>query len=83
MVGGKVSDRYVEERYYLAVQDNSVHVYTISGDSLSEKKSFQSGKEIVKAEFSPDGATLAICSGRSVYLYDSSSYEVSRVLITL
>ena len=53
-----------------------MHVYTLTGDSLTEKKSFQAGKEVVAAAYSPDGATLAISSGRSVLLYDSASYEV-------
>ena len=51
-------------------------MYTLSGGSLSEKKAFQAGKEVVKAEFSPDGATLAVSSGRSVFLYDTASYQV-------
>ena len=59
------------------LQDNSVHVYTLNGDTLTEKKAFQAGKEVVAAEFSPDGATLAVSSGRSVLLFDSASYEVS------
>jgi hypothetical protein len=62
-------------------KDNSVHVYTLSGDKLTEKKSFQAGKEVVAAEFSPDGATLAVSSGRSVFLYDSASYQQTRELL--
>ena len=53
-----------------------MHVYTLSGSSLTEKKSFQAGKEVVTAEYSPDGAMLAIGSGRSVLLFDSASYQV-------
>lgn len=52
-------------------------MYTLKGDSLTEKKAFQAGKEVVTAEYSPDGATLAIGSGRSVLLFDSASYQVS------
>lgn len=51
-------------------------MYTLSGNSLTEKKSFQAGKEVVVAEFSPDGNTLAIGSGRSVLLFDSANYQV-------
>ena len=85
VVGGKVRalcvcvgrERDRERALCCVLQDNSVHVYTLSGDTLTEKKSFQAGQEVVAAEFSPDGATLAISSGRSVLLYDSTSYEVS------
>lgn len=52
-------------------------MYTLKGDSLTEKTTFQAGKEVVTAEYSPDGATLAIGSGRSVLLFDSASYQVS------
>lgn len=52
-------------------------MYTLKDDSLTEKKTFQAGKEVVTAEYSPDGATLAIGSGRSVLLFDSASYQVS------
>ncbi|CAI8058234.1 WD repeat-containing protein 1 [Geodia barretti] len=65
----------------VAGKDNSVHVYTLSGDSLTEKKSFQAGKEVVAAEFSPDGATLAISSGRSILLFDSASYQQTKDLL--
>lgn len=58
-----------------------MHVYTLTGDSLTEKKSFQAGKEVVAAAYSPDGAILAISSGRSVLLYDSASYEVRENLL--
>ena len=51
-------------------------MYTLNGSSLTEKKSFQAGKEVVTAEYSPDGAMLAIGSGRSVLLFDSASYQV-------
>ena len=53
-----------------------MHVYTLNGNSLTEKKAFQAGKEVVAAEYSPDGTTLAIGSGRSVLLFDSASYQV-------
>ena len=53
-----------------------MHVYTLSGGSLTEKKAFQAGKEVVAAEFSPDGATLAVSSGRSVLLFDTDTYQV-------
>ena len=51
-------------------------MYTLSGDALTEKKAFQAGKEVVVADFSPDGATLAIASARCILLFDSASYEV-------
>jgi WD40 repeat protein len=62
-------------------KDNSVHVYTLNGNSLTEKKAFQAGKEVVAAEYSPDGTTLAIGSGRSVLLFDSASYQQTKDLL--
>lgn len=58
-----------------------MHVYTVSGNSLTEKKSFQAGKEVVGAEYSPDGNTLAINSGRSILLFDTDNYQVIVTII--
>ena len=58
------------------LQDSSVHIYTISGDSLSEKTTFQVQKEVVSLAYSPNGTSLALTSGRSVLLYDTSNYQV-------
>lgn len=64
------------ELHDASIQDNSVRVYTLAGDSLSEKKTFKSSGEISDMAYSPDGANLAVAEARSIVLYDAASYEV-------
>lgn len=56
-------------------KDNSVHVYTISGDTLKEKTTFQAGKEAVSLAYSHNGSFLAVASGRHVLVFNTTSYE--------
>ena len=53
-----------------------VYVYTLAGDSLSEKTSFSVSGEISAMAYSPDGESLAVTSDRTVMVYDSASYQV-------
>ena len=58
-------------------QDNKVRVYSVSGDSLNEKTTIETGGEISAAAYSHTGEFLAITSGRSICTYDSASYQVN------
>jgi len=62
---------------FLDLQDNSVHVYELSGDNLKEKKTFSVSDQISDGAFSPDGQTLILTVGKNLVSYNSASFEVS------
>ena len=53
-----------------------MHVYSLNGDSLSEKKSFTVGDQVTTGAFSPDGGSLVISVGKHLVIYNAASYEV-------
>ena len=57
-----------------------MRVYSVSGDSLNEKTTFETSGEISAAAYSPTGEFLAVTSGRSICTYESASYQVNTVL---
>ena len=62
-------------------QDNSVYVYTLSDDKLSEKKKFSLNNEVSDAAYSPDGKSLAVTNGKMIVIYDSASYVVYKTIV--
>lgn len=59
-----------------SIKDNKVRVYSVSGDSLTEKTTIETSEEISAVSYSPNGDLLAVTSGRSVCTYDVASYQV-------
>ena len=61
-------------------KDMKVHIYKISGDTLTEGKIIQRKGEVLAVGYSPDGAWLASGdSNRQCIVYETGSYaEVSR-----
>lgn len=61
--------------------DNKVRVYSVSGDSLNEKTTFETSGEISAAAYSPTGEFLAVTSGRSICTYESASYQLKHTML--
>ena len=55
-----------------------MYVYTVSGDSLTEKTKFRVTGEITVIKYSTDGQTVAVTSGKNIILFDSASYQVNK-----
>ena len=53
-----------------------MYVYTVTGDKFTQKTKFQTPGEISAIAYSRDGQYLAVASGRSIFVYGSSNYEV-------
>ena len=53
-----------------------MHVYTVSGDQLSEKTTFDLSEGSTAIEYSPNGENLAVTSGRNVFVHEAASYQV-------
>ena len=53
-----------------------MRVYTLAGDNLSEKNSFDMPGAVSAMAYSPDGQNLAVTSDRSIMVYDAASYQV-------
>lgn len=70
-----------ENEVAIGGKDNSVHIYTLSGDTLSEKKTFSTAGEISAMVYSPDAASLAVTSARSIVVYNTATYEVKHTLL--
>ena len=51
-------------------------MYTLAGDQLSEKKTFDVSGAISDVVYSPDGQSLAVTSAKIITIYDSASYQV-------
>ena len=66
---------------FFPLQDSTLHVYTINGDSLIEKTVFQVSNEVVVVRYSPDGNSVAVSSGRHVMVYNTSNYQVHCVCV--
>ena len=54
-----------------------MYVYTVNGDSLTEKTKFRVAGDITVIKYSGDGQTIAVASGKSIVLFDSASYQVN------
>lgn len=68
----------VDSTHYhlIYTQDNVVRVYSVSGDSLTEKTTIETTDEISAVAYSPTGEFLAVTSGRSVCTYETASFQV-------
>lgn len=63
------------------LQDNKIHVYSLSGNSLTESKVLEHNGGLTDLKYSPDGSFLAACDTfRKVYLYKLPDYAVSASL---
>lgn len=59
-------------------KDSKVHVYTLMGANLTEKKIMEHRGSVRDVRYSPDGTYLAACdANRKIVLYLASTYEVS------
>ena len=67
---------FVFPLHFLHTQNNTVYVYTVSGDKLTEKTTITTANEITVVAYSPNGEELAVSSGRSIIIYDAASYQV-------
>ena len=60
------------------LQDNRLHIYTLSGDTLTPEATYDHMGPVLDVKYSPDGALLATCDGtRRVSLYSVPDYTVS------
>ncbi|KAG0710682.1 Actin-interacting protein 1 [Chionoecetes opilio] len=56
--------------------DNLVHVYALSGNTLTERKTLEHLGPVTDLEYSPDGRYLVACdANRKVVVYSLPSYE--------
>lgn len=62
-------------------KDNVVRVYSVSGDSLTEKTTIETTDEISAVAYSPTGEFLAVTSGRSVCTYETASFQLKHNML--
>ncbi|KAK8400426.1 hypothetical protein O3P69_003240 [Scylla paramamosain] len=56
--------------------DNLVHIYALSGNTLTEKKTLEHLGAVTDVEYSPDGRYLVACdANRKVVVYSLPTYE--------
>jgi len=57
--------------------DNSVHVYSLSNNTLTDKKTLSHNGAVTDVKYSPDGSYLSACDTyRKVMLYQLPDYQV-------
>ena len=54
-----------------------MYVYTVSGDKLSDKTTFDLPEASTAIEYSPNGENLAVTSGRNVFVHEAAGYQVT------
>ena len=65
-------------------KDSKVHVYALSGKTLTPKRELDHREAVTDVAYSPDGTYLAAAdANRKVVLYNASTYDVSSVLTIL